>query len=90
MLRSLYRLGFDWEALEYFAFVLEAVAGGSGDFNLQIMYGIDGRKDLTESTIDHLSVLLALRHTLGVGGRGLRLFKGRGGGWQDLPGSPPR
>src|ERR1700722_16042660 len=55
MLRSLYRLGFDWEALEYFAFVLEAVAGGSGDFDLQIMYGIDGRKDLTESTIDHLS-----------------------------------
>ena len=30
MLRSLYRLGFDWEALEYFAFVIEAVAGGSG------------------------------------------------------------
>ena len=29
MLRSLYRLGFDWEALEYFAFVLEAVTGGS-------------------------------------------------------------
>ena len=28
MLRSLYRLGFDWEALEYFSFVLEAVAGG--------------------------------------------------------------
>ncbi len=55
MLRSLYRLGFDWEALEYFAFVLEAVAGGSGDFDLQIMYGIDGRKDLTESTLDHLS-----------------------------------
>jgi GH15 family glucan-1,4-alpha-glucosidase len=55
MLRSLYRLGFDWEALEYFAFVLEAVAGGSGDFDLQIMYGIDGRKDLTESTLDNLS-----------------------------------
>ena len=55
MLRSLYRLGFDWEALEYFAFVLEAVAGGGGDFELQIMYGIDGRKDLTESTLDHLS-----------------------------------
>jgi GH15 family glucan-1,4-alpha-glucosidase len=55
MLRSLYRLGFDWEALEYFAFVLEAAAGASGDFNLQIMYGIDGRKDLTESTLDHLS-----------------------------------
>ena len=55
MLRSLYRLGFDWEAFEYFAFVLEAVAGGGGDFNLQIMYGIDGRKDLTEHTLDHLS-----------------------------------
>jgi GH15 family glucan-1,4-alpha-glucosidase len=53
MLRSLYRLGFDWEALEYFAFVLEAVAGG--DFQLQIMYGIDGRKDLTEQTLDHLT-----------------------------------
>ena len=53
MLRSLYRLGFDWEALEYFAFVLEAVKGG--DFQLQIMYGIDGRKDLTERTLDHLS-----------------------------------
>ena len=55
MLRSLYRLGFDWEALEYFAFVLEAIAGGAGDFELQIMYGIDGRKDLTEQTLDHLT-----------------------------------
>ena len=55
MLRSLYRLGFDWEALEYFAFIIEALAGGSGDFSLQIMYGIDGRKDLSESTLDHLS-----------------------------------
>jgi alpha,alpha-trehalase len=55
MLRSLYRLGFDWEALEYFAFVIEAVGGTTGDFSLQIMYGIDGRKDLTEHTLDHLS-----------------------------------
>jgi GH15 family glucan-1,4-alpha-glucosidase len=55
MLRSLYRLGFDWEALEYFAFIIEAAAGLHGDFDLQIMYGIDGRKDLTESTLDHLS-----------------------------------
>ncbi len=55
MLRSLYRLGFDWEALEYFAFVIEALGGSSGDFELQIMYGIDGRKDLTEHTLDHLS-----------------------------------
>ena len=58
MLRSLYRLGFAWEAMEYFAFVLEAVAseaGGNGNWDLQIMYGIDGRKDLTEHTLDHLS-----------------------------------
>jgi alpha,alpha-trehalase len=60
MLRSLYRLGFTWEALEYFAFVLESVAGSSLDnsrnsWELQIMYGIGGERDLTEQTIDHLS-----------------------------------
>jgi GH15 family glucan-1,4-alpha-glucosidase len=57
MLRSLYRLGFEWEAIEYFAFVLEAMMGGKAGqpFELQIMYGIDGRKDLTERTLDHLS-----------------------------------
>ena len=57
MLRSLYRLGFDWEALEYFGFVLEAVSGGHANqpFELQIMYGIGGERDLTERTLDHLS-----------------------------------
>ena len=57
MLRSLYRLGFGWEALEYFGFVLEAVSGGDLDrpFELQIMYGIGGERDLTERTLDHLS-----------------------------------
>jgi GH15 family glucan-1,4-alpha-glucosidase len=57
MLRSLYRLGFDWEALEYFAFVLDAVGAGhdDGSFSLQIMYGIGGERDLTEHTLDHLS-----------------------------------
>ena len=57
ILRSLYRLGFDWEAFEYFAFVLDSVTQGNLDqpFELQIMYGIDGRRDLTESTLDHLS-----------------------------------
>jgi alpha,alpha-trehalase len=57
MLRSLYRLGFNWEALEYFGFILDAVTGG--DLNrppeLQIMYGIGGERDLTERTLDHLS-----------------------------------
>ncbi len=57
MLRALYRLGFDWEALEYFAFVLESVAQGKLDqpYELQIMYGIGGERDLTERTLDHLS-----------------------------------
>jgi GH15 family glucan-1,4-alpha-glucosidase len=57
MLRSLYRLGFDWEAIEYWGFVLEAVT--AGDLHrkpeLQIMYGIGGERDLTEHTLDHLS-----------------------------------
>jgi GH15 family glucan-1,4-alpha-glucosidase len=56
MLRSLYRLGFEWEAMEYFAFVMEAVAADAGkNWELQIMYGIDGRKDLTEEILDYLS-----------------------------------
>jgi alpha,alpha-trehalase len=57
MLRSLYRLGFDWEAIEYFGFIIDAVSGGDLDrkFALQIMYGIGGERDLTERTLDHLS-----------------------------------
>jgi alpha,alpha-trehalase len=57
MLRSLYRLGFDWEAVEYFGFIIDAVSGGdlNKPFELQIMYGIDGKRDLTERTLDHLS-----------------------------------
>jgi alpha,alpha-trehalase len=57
LLRALYRLGYDWEAIEYFGFILDAVTGG--DLNrppeLQIMYGIGGERDLTEKTLDHLS-----------------------------------
>jgi GH15 family glucan-1,4-alpha-glucosidase len=58
LLLSLFRLGFDWEALEYFAFVLDAVTGGTnatGKAELQIMYGIGGERDLTEKTLDHLT-----------------------------------
>ena len=28
MLRALYRLGFDWEAIEYFGFIIDAVTDG--------------------------------------------------------------
>jgi alpha,alpha-trehalase len=57
MLRSLYRLGFGWEAIEYFGFVIDAVSGGdlNRPLELQIMYGIGGERDLTERTLDHLS-----------------------------------
>ena len=57
MLRSLYRLGFDWEAVEYWGFVVDAVSGGdlNRKMELQIMYGIGGERDLTERTLDHLS-----------------------------------
>ena len=57
MLRALYRLGFNWEAFEYFGFIIDAVSGGDLNRNLelQIMYGIGGERDLTERTLDHLS-----------------------------------
>jgi len=57
MLRALHGLGFDWEAFDYFAFILDAVKAGKseGPWSLQIMYGIGGERDLTEHTLDHLS-----------------------------------
>ena len=57
MLRSLYHLGFDWEAIEYWGFVIDAVSRGdlSKKLELQIMYGIGGERDLTEHTLDHLT-----------------------------------
>ena len=52
-LQALHWLDLDWEADEFMQFVadLEPTEDGS----LQIMYGIDGRRDLTESTRDDLS-----------------------------------
>jgi GH15 family glucan-1,4-alpha-glucosidase len=63
MLRALHALGFDWEAFQYFAFLLEAVSGDTAgdDWHLQIMYGIGGERDLTEKTLDHLSGYLDSR-----------------------------
>ena len=48
--------------MEYFGFINEAVSGGdlNRPFELQVMYGIGGERDLTERTLDHLS---------GTGGR---------------------
>jgi GH15 family glucan-1,4-alpha-glucosidase len=50
---GLYTLGFDWEANDFFYFVADCAEAERG--RLQIMYGIDGRADLEEYTLDHLS-----------------------------------
>ncbi|SDS93660.1 glycoside hydrolase family 15 protein [Microterricola viridarii] len=57
MLRALHSLGLDWEAFEYFAFIIDAVSepDPADPWSLQIMYGIGGERDLTEHTLDHLS-----------------------------------
>jgi GH15 family glucan-1,4-alpha-glucosidase len=52
-LQALHWLNLDWEADEFMQFVADLEANDDGA--LQIMYGIDGRRDLTESTLDHLS-----------------------------------
>jgi GH15 family glucan-1,4-alpha-glucosidase len=50
---GLYTLGFDREADDFFYFIHD-VAAGDPD-RLQIMYGVGGEQDLTESTLDHLA-----------------------------------
>ena len=52
-LQALHYLNLDWEADEFMQFVADVEPNDDGA--LQIMYGIDGRRDLTESTLDHLS-----------------------------------
>jgi alpha,alpha-trehalase len=52
-LQALHWLNLDWEADEFIQFVADVEPTEDG--SLQIMYGIDGRRDLTEMTLDHLS-----------------------------------
>jgi GH15 family glucan-1,4-alpha-glucosidase len=52
-LQALHYLLLDWEADEFMQFVADVEPTEDG--SLQIMYGIDGRRDLTESTRDELS-----------------------------------
>jgi GH15 family glucan-1,4-alpha-glucosidase len=52
-LQALHYLNLDWEADEFMAFIADLELGADGA--LQIMYGIDGRRDLTEATLDELS-----------------------------------
>jgi len=53
MLHALHWMKLDWEADEFMQFVADVEPTDDG--SLQIMYGIDGRRDLTESTRDDLS-----------------------------------
>jgi GH15 family glucan-1,4-alpha-glucosidase len=48
---GLYTLGFDWEADDFFWFIADMA---ERDEELQIMYGVDGERDLTEHILDHL------------------------------------
>ena len=52
-LQALHWLELDWEADEFMQFVADVEPGEDGA--LQIMYGIDGRRDLTESFLDDLT-----------------------------------
>jgi GH15 family glucan-1,4-alpha-glucosidase len=52
-LQALHYLNLDWEANEFMQFIGELEPNEDGA--LQIMYGIDGHRDLTESTRDDLS-----------------------------------
>jgi alpha,alpha-trehalase len=46
-------VGYDWEANDFFHFVVDAAE--SEDGSLQLMYGVGGEKELPESTLDHLT-----------------------------------
>ena len=52
-LQALHYMNLEWEADEFMQFVADVEPTEDG--SLQIMYGIDGRRDLTESTRDELS-----------------------------------
>jgi len=52
-LQALHYLNLDWEADEFMQFVADVEPTEDG--SLQIMYGIDGRRDLTETTRDELT-----------------------------------
>jgi GH15 family glucan-1,4-alpha-glucosidase len=52
-MRALHFLALDWEADEFMQFVADV--SPTDDGSLQIMYGIDGRSDLTESTLPDFS-----------------------------------
>ena len=53
-LYGLLRIGFTEEAGQFMGWIEECTHELNPDGSMQIMYGIDGRRDLTEETLDHL------------------------------------
>jgi pentatricopeptide repeat protein len=53
-LYGLLRIGFTEEAEAFMHWLEERCDEAEPDGSLQLMYGLDGRKDLTEETLDHL------------------------------------
>ena len=56
-LQALHYLDLDWEADEFMQFIADLERNEDG--GLQIMYGIDGRRDLTEELLEELSAATA-------------------------------
>ena len=52
-MQALHYLNLDWEANEFMQFIADLERNEDG--GLQIMYGIDGRRDLTETLREDLS-----------------------------------
>ena len=48
---ALYTLGFDWEADDFFFFIADVA---ERDEELQVMYGVDGERELDEQILEHL------------------------------------
>ncbi len=54
VLYSFLRMGYHEEAHRYMGFLHSVTEGPQFDGSLRVMYGIDGRSDLREATLDHL------------------------------------
>ncbi|MDQ6914880.1 MAG: glycoside hydrolase family 15 protein [Actinomycetota bacterium] len=50
---ALHAIGMDWEADDFMQYVADLTRNEDG--SLQIMYGVDGERDLEERTLDHLT-----------------------------------
>ena len=53
-LYGLLRIGFTEEASAFMGWIEARCQSSNHDGSLQLMYGLDGRQDLTEETLDHL------------------------------------